>query len=63
MEGREKADIMLAGGERGVWDANGASTGGDRGDGNRSSSSLSLKPVLKAMVEGLLNVIGRTGKK
>jgi hypothetical protein len=47
--GREKADIIFGGGDRGVWDENEVSTGGERGDGNRSSSRRSPKPFLKVI--------------
>lgn len=47
VEGREKADIMLDCGDKGE---KGASAGGERGEGNRSSSSRSPKPFLKAIM-------------
>lgn len=51
MGGREKGETKFELlGENEVYPGNDDSDGGDRGDGNRSSSRRSLRPFLKAMV-------------
>lgn len=53
--GREKAETKLEWpGENEPYPGNEDSEGGDRGEGNRSSSRRSLNPFLKAMVVRVL---------
>lgn len=48
--GRENPVKFEVPGDKGLYPGNVESDGGDRGDGNRSSSRRSLSPCLKAMV-------------